>query len=136
MNKCTYTSLAFMIVAAYALVSHLYLYALAWTCLSITSVLVHEFYTMYLADKIVLYIAIAIGGYYYVTRFRHSTPVLQIIPLVSFTMVVLLYFGLRESIDHAFVHLFSIVGHMAIILMVVHNRQLTGQKTAEIQAMA
>jgi hypothetical protein len=64
-------------------------------------------------DKAMVYIVVAIGAYY-LTSVRSS--IARIVAVLSFIMVCYLYYLVGSDEIHPFVHLASIVGHLAIAL--------------------
>jgi hypothetical protein len=105
------SSLLFTTMIIHAFARKYWIYGLAWMGLTITSVLNHSTPadTWRLIDKVMVYIVVGIGLLVLLRKKNY------IIPVITFVAVIILYFG--NIGHHSWIHILSLIGHHAILLV-------------------
>ena len=111
-----YTVYLFLVCVVYAIYKRLYEYATAWLLLFISSYLAHNIVTnnikyskfIYIFDRIMISIVVFVGFYYYI-KSKIKSP----IPPICFILTVIMYY--TKLLTHEYVHIFSVIGHLAIM---------------------
>lgn len=115
MDGCVvFTSCLFILVAIYAARAGLRLYSYAWLMLCLTSVLVHIYNTARVLDKLSIYSVVAFGMYYYIAQVKQN-QMYKVIPVLCFVACVVGFYCFPRIIHHAWIHAFSMIGHLVII---------------------
>lgn len=116
-RRSFYTSLCFSAMTVVCFFTSLHLYGLGWLGLTLSSSIYHysshpSVLSKYI-DKGMVYTVIAQGAYYFTYL---TSPFLRIVAVVSFVAVCILYCIVRSKTYHPYVHLSSILGHLAIVM--------------------
>lgn len=112
------TSIAFSAVGIVCLLKGLNVYGVGWLGLMVTSILYHlsthpNYIPMKKLDKAMVYLVVLIGVYYF-TSVR--SWIARIVAVLSFVVTCYLYYLVGSDEIHPFIHVSSIVGHLAIAL--------------------
>lgn len=108
-----YTVYLFLLCVVFAIYKRLFLYALAWIMLFISSYLAHnteknDTKFIYIFDRIMIIIVVLIGLYYYI-----ELKIISPIPPICFILAVIMYY--TKLLTHEYVHIFSVIGHLTIM---------------------
>jgi len=118
-----FTSLIFLTNSLHAFIKKYYLYSFLFFCLTLTSVLVHSYHTLYtnLLDKLFI-ISIVFYGAFLLTSRRDNVFLI----VTTFFLTIFLYsygyctnqycYGPHGDLFHALLHFISSFGHHLIIL--------------------
>ncbi len=108
-----YTVYLFLFCVAFAIYKRLFLYALAWLLLFISSYLAHNIEKndtnfIYIFDRIMILVVVLVGMYYYL-----GSKIISPIPPICFIITAILYY--TKLLTQEYVHIFSVIGHLTIL---------------------
>lgn len=108
-----YTVYLFLLCVFFAMYKRLYVYALAWLLLFVSSYLAHiteenDTRFIYIFDRIMIFVVVIIGLYYYVNLKISSS-----IPPICFVLTAIMYY--TKLLTQEYVHIFSVIGHLTIL---------------------
>ncbi len=114
-KRLVISSASFLLVAVIAYYKHIYIYMIFWILLCITSIAYHKYGYMQEADKIMVVLVVFVGLLYYIRLVQSDVHlIIKIIPLVLFVFCIVSFYKLH--LDHIFIHIASIIGHIIIIV--------------------
>ena len=116
------TSVLFYTLSLHAMWKGLWVYGVALAALATTSIMVHGFNLCKNIDQVLVYVVVALGAYYFYIVLTHKHVestfryALLAIPIATFIGCIVLHYIFNDRVDHAWVHVLTLIGHHCILL--------------------